>query len=199
MVSYLPSGFQALAYEQNCLSLNFLAYIAMATGWEDQFRLNSTPSPELKDLRLESPINDVRGMLWDILGRLDPLSAPLERLLCITHYLQVGIMYYRNLVQTTPIFQDLRAEATDIIYHHKPQTTAGREAFIYHSMLIIDLWKIQSVLQSEGFSLLSSLRHRYPELRQWNVLKIVLQKFFMIPPLLAEWENNWRLLDSSKD
>ena len=199
MISYLPKGFQALACQQNCVSLNFVVCMARATSWGVLIRSNLTPSPELKELQSDGPIYDMRGVLWDILRQLDPLSAPLERLLCMTHYVQMGSMYYRNLVQTTSIFQDLRAEATDIIYRYTPQTTAERDALIYHSTLIIDSWKVQGVLQLEGFSLLRSLRYHYPDVRQWDALKIILQRFLWVPPALAEWKDNLRLLDSRKD
>jgi hypothetical protein len=168
--------------------------MAGAVGWADQVRSNSSVSSNAYN-NTPSPLYAVLPELWRILGELDVQSAPLERCICIGHYLQLMSMIYRIIVQSSPIFRALRIEATNIMHKYEPRSHAERENFIYASMNIINAWKTGSAVAPEGLRLLGSLKHRFPEMRRWNTVMVVLQKFPWVAPYRAEWKDS--LLQSS--
>lgn len=190
VISSIPSrGFQELARQYHGLSLEMIAYMAGAVGWTDQVRSNLSASSETYD-NTPSPMYAVLTELWRILERLDVKTAPLERSICISHYIQLMSMIYRKIVQSSPIFQSLRNEATDIMHNYGPRSQAERENLIYNSMNVVQAWKTGSILEPEGVRLLNALKHRFPEMRQWDTLMVILQKFPGIPQTSAEWKEN---------
>jgi hypothetical protein len=86
------------------------------------------------------------------------------------------------------MFQSLRNEATDIMHKYGPRSQVERENLIYHSMNVVHAWKTGSNLEPEGLRLFHALKHRFPEMRQWDTLMVILQKFPGIPPTSAEWK-----------
>ena len=189
MVSIIPSGFQGLAYQDRGLSLDMITYLAGSVGWADQVRSNSSPTSEEYD-DAPSPLYAVLTDLWGILGGLEAKIAPLERCICIAHYIQLMSMHYRKIVQASAEFRLLRAEATDIMHWYQPRTHAERENLIFHSMNVVNAWKYGTVLDPEGIRLLVSLKLRFAEMRQWDTLVYILQKFPWISPSTAEWKDS---------
>lgn len=191
MISSIPTGFQGLALQDHGMCLDMIAYLAGTAGWADQVRSNALASSKAFD-DTPSPLYSKLGELWRILKRLDAQSAPLERSICIAHYIQLLSMIYRRIVRNSPVFEDLRAEATEIIHTYQPRTFAERENLIFHSMCIVDTWKTGIKLDPEGVRLLCGMMRRFPEVRRWETLIITLQKFPWTPQVRAEWEGNLR-------
>lgn len=193
IISLLPAGFQALAYQNRAISLDFILYWGRNIGIVVQIRSNSSVA---NDLNFETPIDDAASHLWSMLGRLDPQVAPFERLMCLADYLQLSSMYYRKILNTSPLYQNMRVEATLLVRTYQPRTQAERDALVYYAMFIINSWKTSSILEPEGLDLFDNLKSRFAEYRQWDTLRTVLQNFPWIAPITAEWEDNW--LQSSR-
>jgi hypothetical protein len=198
MISSLPSRrFRELAYQDHGLSLDLIAYLSGTIGWVDQVNSNSSASSETYN-NTPSPLYAGITELWRILGGLDAQLAPLERCICIAQYVQMTSLNYRKIAQSSPIFQALRAEATDIIQKYHPRSCAERENLIFYSLIIINTWEIGTVLEPEGLCLLRTLKYRFPEMREWDTLVVLLQKFPWVDPVTAEWKENL-LQGSSQD
>jgi len=191
MISTLPPVIQELAYQEHALSLDMIVYLCSFSGWANQALLNLSPISKMRNLDSGSPIYAMLSEVRSILGGLNPLSAPLERLLCIAHYLLTMSSYYRKIVQHRHVFQKLRAEATELAMKYQPQTNPERDNLIIHSMLIIQAWKTSSKLEEEGLCLLNSLKQRFPESRHWQTLEATLMKFPSIAPAMAEKKDCW--------
>jgi hypothetical protein len=197
MISMLPPVLQDLAYEEGGLSLNMISYLAEFAAWARQALSNLSSISTKHDFNTGGPIYGMLTQLWGILSGLDPQSKPLERILCIAHYLMMMSSYYRRIVQRRKIFCDLRAEATAIALTFQPRNEAERDNLIVHGMLITQTWKTSSVLEKEGIQLLHSFRQRFREASRWETLEVVLMKFPSIAPAMAEKKDCW--LQSCKD
>jgi hypothetical protein len=188
ILSRLPAGFQALAYQNRAISLDFILFWGRNIGIVVQIRSNSSVA---NDLNFETPLDDAASTLWSMLGRLDPQVAPFERLMCLGDYLQLSSMYYRKILITSPVFQNMRLEATQLARTYQPRTQAERDALVYYVMFIINSWKTSNIVEPEGLDLLNNLKTRFAEYRHWDTLRAVLQNFPWIPSITAEWEETW--------
>ena len=191
MISALPPVIQELTTQEHALSLDMVVYLASFSGWANQALSNLSPISAMHDLDSGGPIYAMLSQLWRILGGLDPLSAPLERLLCIAHYLLMIGSYYRRIVQHRYIYQTLRAEATELAMKYQPRSQPERDNLIVHGMLVIQAWKTANFLEEEGLSLLDNFKQRFPEARQWETLEATLKKFPSIAPAMAEKRDCW--------
>jgi hypothetical protein len=59
-----------------------------------------------------SECNRILSDLWQLVERLDPQTAPLERYMTINVYLQMLSFYFRQILLSTPMFRTLRTEIT---------------------------------------------------------------------------------------
>ena len=66
----------------------------------------------LGSLQSARDLNLVLTELWGVIERLDPQTAPLERYSAITVYLRVLSYYFREILQSSPVFRALRIETT---------------------------------------------------------------------------------------
>lgn len=189
IISRVPPGFQALANEHRAISLDFILYWGRNIGIVVQIRSNASVA---NDLNFETPLDDAASNLWSMLGRLDPQVAPFERLMCLGDYLQLSSMYYRKILITSPVFQNMRLEATQLARTYQPRTQAERDALVYYAMFVINSWKTSTILEPEGLDLLNTLKTRFAEYRRWDTVLAVLQNFPFIPTITAEWEENWK-------
>ena len=188
MLSCLPPGLQALAYQNKGVSLDFMTYWARNIGIVPRIRSNEL---EPNDLNFDTPLHDVVGHLRSILDRTDAQCVSFERLMCLTDLVQLSSMYYRKIVVSSSAFQAFRKEATNIAQTYLPKTQAERDGLVYYSMMLINSWKTSAVLEPEGIRLLDSLKMRFPEYRRWESLAAVLEKFPWIGPIRVEWEESW--------
>lgn len=185
MISALPVGLQNMAFQAHGISLDLIRWWAALLKWLTQVSTRSLANSDLYDMH--SAYNEK----WSILQRLDPRVAPLERASCIAVYLHMASMWYRQLVYTSAVFQTLRAEATRLVRKCQPQTLAEREWLIFHGVKIYKQWKTGCVMQEEGLLLLADLKQRFPEVRRWDTLLPVLQKFPFFGPDMSEWKDVW--------
>lgn len=186
MISSLNVGLQDIAYQPHGMSLEMITWWVGLLKWLAQINSGSSLDSDVFDMH--SSYNEI----WDILERLDPGSAQLERCSCIGIYLHMASLYYRQIVYTSPIFETLRAEATEIIRSYEPQNATERDNLIFHGVKVFKLWKTGPVLEQEGLDLLANLKLRFPEVRQWDSLLVVLHKFPFFGPDMDEWREVWQ-------
>src|SRR5271170_3365680 len=142
MISNLPLGMQRLAYQERAISLQLIAAWIRGIRWGAQlFSLNVAVASASDSLQSSRDLNLVLSELWGVIERLDPQTAPLERYSAITIYLQILSFYFRQLLQSSSIFQALRLETTNFAYHYQPQTGVEFESFVFCSMFAIQAWK----------------------------------------------------------
>jgi hypothetical protein len=186
MISSLNVGLQNIAYQPNGMSEEMITWWAGLLKWLAQ--VNAGVPLDSDSFDMQTSYNEI----WDILERLDPRSAPLERCSCIGIYLHMASLYYRQIVYTSPVYKALRAEATEIVRSYEPQNPAERDNLIFHGVKIFKLWKTGPVLEQEGLHLLANLKLRFPEVRQWDTLLVVLHKFPFFGPDMDEWREVWQ-------
>ena len=136
-----------------------------------------------------------------ILSTLDYSSSLMKRFICQANYLYMSVMYYRHIMQDSPIFQSFRNEAKDFVYRYKPGGPADINLLLYNSLLIIHTWKNGPILERDGSELVVELKRRFPQFRDWEAVQAMLRtKFNYLPPILAEWKNSWEqaVVDDSR-
>ena len=127
-----------------------------------------------------------------MLQALDPTSPPLKRFIYVATYLYLSVMYYRRLMQSSPIFQGFRLEATTFIHQYQPKGTADLNLLVYYSLFIMHTWKNEAALEQGGLLLVANIKRRFPEFRDWKaVRRMVKAKFGYLERILAEWEDSW--------
>jgi hypothetical protein len=146
---------------------------------------------EKHELRSTVPFVDLLKKLWAIIERLDPEESALERFICITQYITVIRQTYVKIVCKSTFFRALRADASKFILQFQPRTRAEFECFVSNSMYVINSWKTEAELEGGGLRILRSMKHRFPEMRQWESILDILQRFLIVPPYLVEWRNDW--------
>lgn len=187
-ISSLPAGLRDLALQPNGMSLELIIWWAALLKWLAQVNSGSPLDSDLFDM------HSSYTQLCHILDRLDSHSAPLERCSCIGIYLHMASLYYRHIVYTSRSFEMLRAEATDTVQKYNPRTPAERNFLIFHGVKIFKYWRTTTtgpVLEPEGLELLANLKLRFPEVRQWDALLVVLNKFPFFGPDMDEWKDIW--------
>jgi hypothetical protein len=70
-------------------------------------------------------------------------------------------------------------------------TYAEFECFVYYSLFVINSWKTETVLEEGGLRLWRSMKHRFPEMRQWETILDMVQNFWVMTPHTAEWKDDW--------
>lgn len=183
VISTLPVGLQNMALQPYAMSLELIRWWAALLKWLSHVNTRSLADSDLYDMH--SAYNEN----LNILERLDPRVAPLERASCIAVYLHMAALWYRQLVYNSGIFKSLRAEATCLALECQPRTLAERDWLIFHGIKIYKHWKTGSVLEQEGLDLLVNLRTRFSEVRRWDTLLLVLQKFPFFGPDMSEWRD----------
>ena len=189
MISFLPSGYQALAREPGLLSLEYLAFSAEAAGWVKA--IDEKSSVPL-DLSSEVPIDDTTKRLLAILARVDARQRPLERLMILVNCLLFPGIYYRTIVMQSPRFKSFRDEATQIVLTYQPRNKVELNALLYHAVHITYTWKPSRFLEPEGLALFNDLQRRFPEARRLNTLVGIWERFLWTGPIRAEWEDSFR-------
>jgi hypothetical protein len=78
--------------------------------------------------------------------------------------MQLISIHYRKVARSSRVVPTLGAEATEIVHQYQPRSTAELDVLLDDGMMVIDAWKTESI-QEQGLSLLSSLKHPFPEIR----------------------------------
>ena len=198
MLSILPPGQQEIANQYRAISLELMVLWVSQFGWVSQMVSNYLPNSTEKDVRSTGHIAVLMSDLWNILQRADPQTAVLERFICMSLYVRTLNLGYPMIVQNAPIFQTLRAEASDFIYKYQPLTPAELHCLINYSMYVINSWKTGGVPEQNGRQLVQKIRYSFLEMQKWEVVRDILLKFPTYEPYLIEWKNNW-LQGSSSD
>jgi hypothetical protein len=191
LISTFPSGQQAIAYQCHAISLELMTAWRGYRAWSNKLVSSLGLGAEKHELRSLVPFVDLLKKLWAIIERLDPEESALERLICITQYITVIRQTYVKIVYKSTFFQTLQADASKVMVQFQPRTRAEFECFVSNSMYVINSWKTEAKLVGGGLCLLRSMKHRFPEMRQWESILDILQRFLIVPPYLAEWRDDW--------
>jgi hypothetical protein len=144
-----------------------------------------------KETHATGPFVDLLRTLWAIIERLDPEERALERFFCIAQYITIMRQTYVGIVYKSPFFRSLRADASKFIPKFQPRTSAEFDCFVSYSMYVINSWKTEAELEESGLRLFRSMMHRFPQMREWDSILVIAQKFLAMPPYLAEFKDNW--------
>jgi hypothetical protein len=197
MISSFPSGKQAIAYQYHAISLELMTAWAGHGAWSDQLVSSLVLSTKKHTIHPTGPFVDLLKNLWAIIERLDPERASFERFTCITQYIAVIRLTYVAIVHRSSFFRSLRTDASEFMYQFQPKTRAEFECFVYNSMFVINSWKTEAKLEEGGLHLLRSMKQRFPEMRRWESILDIVQRFLVMPPYIAEWKNDWLQSSSS--
>jgi hypothetical protein len=113
MISCLPSGWQAISYQYHAISLELMTEQARSTGWSHQ--VDSNLDPKGHKISYPYPFEELLRRFWAIIERLNPQEAAFERFICISTYITAMRMTYVGIVHQSPIFCNLRADASSFI------------------------------------------------------------------------------------
>jgi hypothetical protein len=191
MISSFPSGKQAIAYQYHAISLELMTAWASHGVWSNQLVSSLSLSTKRGENHPPGPFVDVLRNLWAIIERIDPREAAFERFICITQYISVIRLTYVKIVYKSPLFRSLRADASKFIYQFQPRTRAEFECFVSNSLYVINSWRTEAKLEEGGLRLLRSMKHRFPEMRRWESILDIVQRFLVMPPYIVEWMNDW--------
>jgi hypothetical protein len=191
MISSFPSGKQAIAYQYHAISLELMTAWAGHGVWSNQLVSSLSVGTKRRDIHPTGPFVDLLRKLWAIIERLDPENAGLERFICIAQYIAVIRLTYVRIVHKSSLYRSLRADASEFMYRFQPRTPAEFECFISYSLYVINSWRTEAKLEEDGVRLLRSMKQRFPEMRQWESILDIVQRFLVMPPYIAEWKNDW--------
>jgi hypothetical protein len=166
---------------------------------------NETSSPTNYDFDFDLPVHvlmdELRNRILEddctLLDRRDQPAAAAtpQQLISFVHtanYLYFSTKYYRLIMQRSSTFLTFRLQATDFINRYQPRNLRDRNLLLHSALLTIHSWKTGTVLEREGVQLVESLKHRFPEVQDWAVLRHIMKdKFGHLDPVLAEWEHSW--------
>jgi hypothetical protein len=191
IISSFPSGKQAIAYQYHGISLELMMAWTRHGAWSDQLVSSLGLRTKTHTIQPSGPFVDLLRKLWAIMERLDPEEASFERFMCITQYMAVIRLTYVTIVHRSSFFRALRADASEFIYQFQPRTRGEFECFVYYSMYVINSWKTEGKLEEGGLRVLRSMKQRFPEMRRWESILDIVQRFLVMPPYIAEWKNDW--------
>jgi hypothetical protein len=109
----------------------------------------------------------------------------------MTQYITVLRLTYVKIVYESSLFRSLRADASKFIFQFQPRTRVEFECFVYNSLYVIISWKPGAKLEEDGLRLLRNMKQRFPEMRRWGSILDIVQRFLVLPPYIAELENDW--------
>ena len=110
----------------------------------------------------------------------------------MSQYTAVMRMTYVRIANKSPIFRKLRADTSEFISKYQRGTYVEFKCFVFYSMVVINLWKTGAKLEEGGLRLLRSMKHRFPEMRRWEIILDILQNVVPVPPpFIAEFKDDW--------
>ncbi|KAJ9611492.1 hypothetical protein H2200_004676 [Cladophialophora chaetospira] len=195
LMSTLPPGFREIMLEHGLFDLDTIQYWGNHFAYLNRILSNerSTPGcPAEQGFSFDVPIYEAMGKTQRKLNTLAEKPTRLKRFVYLADYLYLSSRNYRLIMQDSPYFQNIRAEATDFIYGYQPRDRHDRDVLLHSSLLIIHSWKNGTILEPEGLRLVANLKRRFPETQDWNVVRPIMETdFFHFGLVLVEWEHNW--------
>lgn len=191
LISSFPSGKQLIAHQHRAISLELMVAWRGHGAWYGKLMSSLNIRTENQESNLTGPFVNLLRTLWAIIERLDPEESAFERFVCITQYVTVMRLTYVGIVHKSPFFRRLQADASKFVLQFRPRTRAEFECFVSYSMYVIHSWKTEAELEEGGLHLVRSMVHRFPQLREWDLILVIVRKFLAMPPYIAEWKDNW--------
>jgi hypothetical protein len=140
----------------------------------------------------EAPIYPMLRQLRRILDRIHRKPTHLRELVYISNFLYLSSKYYRQILQSSPEFKQLRSNATAYIPTCRPDTKHRRNLLLHSSVLVVHAWRNGTVLEKPGVLIVKELKKRFPEMREWPKLRAMIKdEFGHLDLVLKEWEYNW--------
>ncbi|KAJ9607928.1 monothiol glutaredoxin grx5 [Cladophialophora chaetospira] len=167
----LPPGIQEMIYQHDFFNLDLIRFWVFVYPRANRINLNLRSSSKSPDLDFEVPIYALIAELRRILSVLEPEPKSLKRFDCMAKYLFLSGKFYCKVIQKARIFQEYRDQATDFVLWYQPRSLTDRNFFVYNSLMVIESWKNGIVLEKKGVLLVASLKHRFPELQDWEVVR----------------------------